>query len=197
MPFFISLEMNKQELRKQYLAKRKTLSKNEVEERSIAIANQILKLDIWDYQNYHLFLPIQKQNEVQTDAILNIIMGKDKNVIISKSNFEDFSMTHHLLTDATQLKISKYGIPEPIDPSFNVDEKDIDVVFVPLLAFDHHGHRIGYGKGFYDRFLSKCRPTTKKIGLSFFEPLDHEIPTGDKDLPLDVVVSPYQIFNFK
>lgn len=83
MPFFISLEMNKQELRKQYLAKRKTLSKNEVEERSIAIANQILKLDIWDYQNYHLFLPIQKQNEVQTDAILNIIMGKDKNVIIS------------------------------------------------------------------------------------------------------------------
>ena len=70
-------------------------------------------------------------------------------------------MTHYLLTDNTKIKKNKYNIPEPID-GIEVPDNKIEVVFVPLLAFDKKGHRVGYGKGFYDHFLSGCQPNTIK-----------------------------------
>jgi 5-formyltetrahydrofolate cyclo-ligase len=80
-------------------------------------------------------------------------------------------MTHYLLTDSTTIKKNPYHIPEPID-GIEVPDAKIDVVFVPLLAYDKQGNRVGYGKGFYDNFLSKCKPETIKIGLSFYPPED-------------------------
>jgi len=188
--------MTKQQLRAHYLQKRKTLSLEQIDAGSIAIANNLLQLDIWDFKNYHLFLSIEKHKEVQTEYILNILMGKDKNVIISKSNFDDYSMTHYLLTDQTEIKVNRYGIPEPVSNDFLVHEEQMDVVFVPLLAYDLKGHRIGYGKGFYDRFLGNCRPNAKRIGLSFFEPHTVAIPSDTHDLKLDAVVTPDKIRTF-
>ena len=92
-----------------------------------------------------------------TEFILQILAGKDKEVVISKSDFETRKMTHFLLTDNTRIKKNKYNIPEPVD-GIEVPTAKIDVVFVPLLAFDKQGHRVGYGKGFYDIFLSECKP---------------------------------------
>lgn len=180
--------MTKNELRVKYKYLRSTLSDEELTEKSILIANNLLRLDIWDKSCFHVFLPITSQREVDTEFILHILAGKDKNVVISKSDFSTHEMHHFLLTDATKLVKNKYGIPEPID-GIEVDPAKIDVVFVPLLAFDVHGNRVGYGKGFYDRFLAKC-PTAIKIGLSFFDAEPYCSDIFESDVKLDFCVTP-------
>lgn len=188
--------MTKLELRQKYKALRQKLSENEIENQSLAIANQLLKLDIWQHSFYHIFLPIEAQKEVNTEYILNILAGKDKNIVVSKSNFEDVTMSHFLLTDNTKLVNNKYGIPEPID-GIPIDSQQIDVVFVPLLAFDTFGNRVGYGKGFYDRFLSDCKAETIKIGLSFFEAEDEIFEISKDDVGLDYCVTTNEQYSFK
>ncbi len=186
--------MTKSELRKKYKSLRQQLTQDTIENNSLAIANQLLQLDIWQYSFYHIFLPIEEQKEINTEYVLNILAGKDKNITLSKSNFEDFSMTHFLLTDNTTLKKNTYGIPEPVD-GIPISTQQLDVVFVPLLAFDKNGNRVGYGKGFYDRFLSECKPETIKIGLSFFEAEAKIDPSGN-DIKLDYCVTPQKVFHF-
>ena len=187
--------MNKKELRKEYKELRQFLSTEEIEDKSLAIANQLLRLDIWDKLYYHLFLTIEEQKEIKTEYILQILAGKDKEIVISKCNFEALSMTHFLLTDNTKIKKNSYNVPEPID-GLEVPDAKIDVVFVPLLAFDKQGNRVGYGKGFYDNFLNKCKPETIKIGLTFFPPEEKIEDVSESDVKLDFCVTPEGIFSF-
>jgi len=187
--------MTKQELRIKYKALRQGLPLEEVEEMSLNIANKLLELDIWNKTYYHLFLTLEEQKEPHTDFILQILAGKDKEVVVSKSDFESCRMINYLLTDNTRLIKSKYGIPEPAD-GIEVPANKIDVAFVPLLAFDTKGHRVGYGKGFYDRFLMECRADVVKIGLSFFEAEEEDIEVNPTDIPLDFCVIPEKIYKF-
>lgn len=187
--------MEKSRLREKYLRLRKTLSSETISAESIKIANNSLSLSIWDYQYYHIFLPIENKNEVDTSYILSILQGKDKEIIISKSDFSNHTLKHILLTDGTRLKISEYGIPEP-ENGVEVDASIIQVIFIPLLAYDRIGNRVGYGKGFYDRFLEKCDSKSIKIGLSFFEP-ELLIEEATKfDIPLDYCITPNSVYNF-
>lgn len=186
--------MNKSELRKKYKLKRSLLSKEEVENNSIAIANQVLKLDIWKYETYHIFLAIEDLNEVNTEYLLHLLQGKDKNIVISKSNFSDCTMKHYLLTDNTLIKKNKWGIPEP-ENGIAIDPSAIDVVFVPLLAFDSNGNRVGYGKGFYDKFLTSVEPK-KIIGISFFPPEKAIFDVSNLDKAMDICVLPDKTIHF-
>ena len=104
-------------------------------------------------------------------------------------------MTHFLLTDNTKVKKNEYNIPEPVD-GIEVRSNKIDVVFVPLLAFDKKGHRVGYGKGFYDKFLSECKPNAIKIGLSFFDPEELITDVFDGDIKLNYCVTPNEVYLF-
>ena len=187
--------MTKAELRKKYKSLRQNLTQNDIEDFSLAIANQLLKLPIWDYSFYHIFLSIPEHKEINTEYILNILSGKDKNIVISKCNFEDTSLTNYLLTDSTIIKTNDWGIPEPVD-GIEIDDKKMDVVFVPLLAFDKHGHRVGYGKGFYDNFLANCKPNILKIGLSFFEAEEKIEGVYGGDIKLDYCVTPERVYGF-
>lgn len=187
--------MNKAELRLKYKSLRQQLTKEQIDQFSIDIANQLLKLSIWDYNVYHLFLTIESQKEIQTEFILNILSGKDKNIAISKSNFKTNTLTNYLLSDNTTLKLNQYNIPEPVS-GIEVPNHMIDVVFIPLLAFDLKGNRVGYGKGFYDNFLATCRPNTLKIGLSFFEAEAEINGVFDGDIALDYCVTPDKVYEF-
>ena len=187
--------MKKSELRSKYKALRKQLSENEIEEMSLAIANKIISIPIWDRTYFHIFLPITEHHEVNTEFILHLLSGKDKEIIISKSDFETRNMTHFLLTDNTRIKKNEYNIPEPVD-GIQVPSDKIEVVFVPLLAFDKKGHRAGYGKGFYDKFLSECKPETIKIGLSFFEAEELIEDVFEGDVQLDYCVTPEKVYEF-
>lgn len=187
--------MYKKEIRSKYKTLRKKLSEIEVDEMSLAIANTILTLPIWEKTYFHLFLPIEEQNEVNTEFILHLLSGKDKEICISKSDFETRNMTHYLLTNNTKIKKNEFNIPEPVD-GIEVPANKIEVVFIPLLAFDKTGNRVGYGKGFYDKFLSECDPETIKIGLSFFEPEELILDTFEGDIKLDYCVTPNSVFKF-
>ncbi|MFK6999523.1 5-formyltetrahydrofolate cyclo-ligase [Flavobacterium oreochromis] len=188
--------MIKSELRLKYKTLRKALTFDEIMNDSLNIANHCLDLPIWEKTYFHLFLPIEKQKEINTEFILQILSGRDKEVIVSKTDFETREMTHYLLTDNTQFQVNDYGIPEPVD-GIEVPVSKLNVVFVPLLAYDKKGNRVGYGKGFYDQFLASCKPDTVKIGLSYFDPEDLISDVSPNDILLDYCVTPYGVIQFK
>lgn len=187
--------MTKKELRIKYKALRKELTPQEAEDKSLAIANRLLELDIWQYTYYHLFMTIEEQAEINTRFIMHILAARDKETVVSRSNFETSSLTNYLLTDNTVFKKNSHGIPEPVD-GIEVPHDKIDVIFIPLLVFDKTGHRTGYGKGFYDRFLSRCRPDAIKVGLSFFEAEDKITDVNATDIILDYCVTPDKVYSF-
>ena len=189
------LAMFKKKIRLKYKELRQALSENQIEEFSLAIANEVLLLPIWEKTYFHVFLPIEEQKEVNTEYLLHLLSGKDKEICISKSDFETRKMTHFLLTDNTKIKKNEYNIPEPVD-GIDVPSNKMEVVFIPLLAYDKNGNRVGYGKGFYDKFLAECNPNTIKIGLSFFE---HEEVISDinaTDIQLNYCVTPKRTIKF-
>lgn len=189
------MNTNKDFLRDKYRKLREELTPESTVEKSLLIANQLVSLPIWENQYFHVYLPIVSKKEVDTEYILHILAGKDKEIVISKSDFSTHQMTHFLLTDSTKITTNKHGIPEPQN-GLEVPVSKIDVVFVPLMAYDNRGHRVGYGKGFYDRFLAECRNETIKIGLSFFAPESELMDILESDVQLDYCVTPEKIFKF-
>ena len=161
---------------------------------SLSLTNQLLKIPIWDYTYYHLFLQIAEKKEIDTSYILTLLQGRDKEVVIPRIGKEN-QLEHLLLTDNTRIVKNKWNIPEPLN-GLQVPVEQIEVVFIPLLAFDEKGHRVGYGKGFYDIFLSVCRPDTLKIGLSLFEATPVISDVEETDIPLDYCVTPEKIYDF-
>ena len=186
---------NKKELRSKYKVLRDKLSKKDIEISSLAIANQLLALPIWEKSYFHIFLPITEQKEVDTELILHLLSGKDKEIIISKADFDSRKMTHFLLTDNTKIKKNRYHIPEPVN-GIEIPSHKIEVVFVPLLAYDKQGHRVGYGKGFYDNFLAECATETIKIGLSIFEAEELIDDVYENDIKMDYCITPNKIYTF-
>ncbi|NND77594.1 MAG: 5-formyltetrahydrofolate cyclo-ligase [Flavobacteriales bacterium] len=186
--------MTKNEIRRLFLEKRRSLSKEDLTRLQSALFKNIQDEFDLSEKVVHVFLPIEDKNEIDTFELIKAIQERDKHVIwvIPKCNFEDRELKHYCYDEDTVLAKSKYGIPEPIDGK-TAESKDIDIVLVPLLAIDIFGNRIGYGKGFYDRFLAKCTPTCQFIGLSLFEPLQTKIETNDFDIPLHFIASPQQV----
>lgn len=187
--------MLKKGLRVKYSQLRSLLTPQNILDQSLAIANAALQLPIWHFTNYHIFLPIAHKKEVDTEGLISIILGKDKNLIVPKVVSET-QLSHYLLTDNTPLNNNSWGVPEPQD-GITIAPSSIDVVFIPLLAFDLKGNRIGYGKGFYDRFLSECRKDVLKIGLSFFEAEDRIEDISENDVPLDYCITSNKTYSFK
>lgn len=187
--------MNKKELRIKYKALRTKLTSEEIEELSLEIANQLLRLPIWNKSYFHVYLPIEEFKEVNTEYILHILSGKGKEIVISKSDFATTTMTNILLTENTKIVKNKYNIPEPIN-GLEVPNSAIEVVIVPLLAFDINGNRVGYGKGFYDKFLANCAKEVIKIGLSFYEAEEEISDINTNDCKLNYCLTPKIIYKF-
>ena len=188
------MDLSKKELGRNFLNKRKALSDTEHEKMTDAIVNRCLELPVWEHSIFHLFLPIEKQREVDTTVLLPLLQGKDKQVVLPKTE-PDTTLRHYLLTDETRIMENRWGVPEP-QGGLEIQPEQIEVVFVPLLAFDLQGFRVGYGKGFYDRFLALCNPNTVKIGLSFFYPVEAIQDRNPFDVPLNFCVTPQQYYSF-
>ena len=186
-------DLTKLALRKSFLKKRLALSGQEHEDKSFAITNNCLTLPIWHLEYYHLYLPIKAKAEIDTTLILTLLQGKDKQVILPRTKGSE--LEHILLTDITKLKTNILGITEP-EKGIKISPEQIDVIFLPLLAWDKSGNRLGYGKGFYDNFLSLCKTNTIKVGLSFFDPVDKIVDIRSKDVRMDFCVNPEGIKKF-
>ncbi len=181
--------MSKTELRQLYLSKRKNLTSTQVDKYSQAISNKFFSnFNLSKITNLHIFLPILKHNEINTWLIIKELRQNypDITLITSKSDFQFHTMESYVLEANTQIIENAWGIPEP----YNAVKFDnaIDMILIPLLCFDNNGFRVGYGKGFYDRFLLNCNQNIIKIGLSLFEPID-KIDDVDKfDVKMDFCV---------
>ena len=186
--------MLKRELRAEYPRLREQIPASILQEQSLKISNQLLQLPVWELNYFHVFLTIPEKKEVDTSFIIPVLQGRDKQIVVPKVK-DSINLQHFLLTNKTQLKPNKWKIPEPVD-GIPIAENKLDVVFVPLLAFDSKGYRVGYGKGYYDRFLTKCRPDVIKIGLSVFPPVPEISDRGEHDVPLDYCLTPEAIYDF-
>ncbi len=163
------------------------------------IVDQVKMINWSDFKIIHIFLPIRKTNEIDTFSILTYfkLYHPALRIAVPRSNFKTFEIVNILYDhEYTILGRNRYDIPEPIHGSV-VSPGEIDAVFIPLLACDKKGNRAGYGKGFYDRFLLRCRPDVKKIGLSFFDPVDEINDVNEFDIPLDICITPGKTWRFK
>jgi 5-formyltetrahydrofolate cyclo-ligase len=186
--------MTKNDLRLDYKIRRNNISLQFLANASLSVANNALHLPIWQFAYYHIFLPIIEKKEPDTSYLLSILQAKDKKIVVPKVSGNQ--LRHYLLTDGTRLNKSKWNIPEPVNGNEVLPEK-IDVVFIPLLAFDEKGNRVGYGKGFYDYFLRRCRPEVIKVGLSLFEAVDEITDVSEEDVALDYCVTPEKNYSFR
>ena len=189
--------MLKSEARAIYLAKRKSISLDEKELLDQAILAEFKKLDLTTVKCIHIYLPIIAQNECNTYPIIEYIQKNHPqiNIALPKANFENGHMEALLFNIGTPLVINNLGIAEPIDGEI-IDPKAIDMIICPLLAFDLKGNRVGYGKGFYDRFLKKCKADVIKLGISYFEPVESILDFNEFDLPLSSCITPTQNYFF-
>ncbi|WP_257670140.1 5-formyltetrahydrofolate cyclo-ligase [Parapedobacter tibetensis] len=191
------MQHTKYELRKIYREKRMNLAIEQFHSLNQQLMQQVKQLSLKPYLTIHLFLPITGNHEPDTHAIAGWLRKTNPRIriAIAKSNDETSGM-HHFIWDAdTVLKENHWGIPEP-ENGIPVSTNEIDAIFVPLLAFDKLGNRVGYGGGFYDRFLAECRADTIKIGLSLFDAIDIISDTNQYDIALDACVTPYRIWYF-
>ena len=180
-------------LRSHYKKKRLSLTKQEVDHLSQRVFEQLDKLSIWRLKHYHIFISISKYNELDTSSIINKLKSEKKIIIVPKiSNNE---LVHIAINDQTEFSINEYGIKEPNNGNHFIIE-NLDLIFIPLLAFDLEGHRVGYGKGYYDRFLKLTNKSSLKIGLSFFDPINKIQDIDDNDVKLDYCITPTQIHKF-
>ena len=145
------------------------------------------------------FLPITRRNEVDTWPIIHRIWQDFPRVRVAVPITDTTSgqLTHFIITPETPLIENRWGIPEP-EPGRcpAIGSEQVDVVLVPLLLFDRLGHRVGYGKGYYDRFLAECRPDCLKIGLSLFEPVDQIEGVEPTDVQMDACMTFNAVFQF-
>jgi 5-formyltetrahydrofolate cyclo-ligase len=190
--------MTKEALRKIYLEKRLALSEADFEQLSRQIADNFFALaDLSFIKVLHTFLPIRKTNEPDTWIIVDRVRREFPHIRIAvpKINNQTAMLENFYFEGLHQLENNTWGIPEP-KQGVPVPTEKIDAALVPLLAFDTSGHRVGYGRGFYDKFLATCRKDCKRIGLSYFDAVESIDNVHKQDLPLDIVVTPKAVITF-
>ena len=189
--------MKKQELRKIYLEKRRQLSETKYEMLNQALLQQFITLDFSGTTAVHIFLPMLRTKEPDTWLLIKYLQTAYPHIkrFFPKANFKQKKLLNFLDDEQLVIAENKFGIPEPVSGNqFYIDKNSI--VIVPLLAFDLQGNRVGYGGGFYDRFLAECELGTRFIGMSFFEPVDWIEDTDELDVKLQQCITPEKIFSF-
>ena len=188
--------MTKSELRKNYLDLRSELSADEVASMSTSITDAFFfTINLAAVRNLHCYLPIEKFGEPNTKLIFERAWQEFPDLIttVPRIDFATGELASVVYSSTCPVVQNKWGVNEP-EGGTVVHPEAIDLAVVPLLCFDESGFRVGYGKGYYDRFLAKCRPNCLKIGMSFFPPVEKIEDTEEYDVPLDMFITPEEIY---
>lgn len=189
--------MYKQELRELYKAKRKALSDKERLRLDDLILLRFQQFDYSDIQTLLSYWPVARMAEPNTlpfsGYLRHLIPGL--RVAYPITNTVTNEMKAVAITEETIYHTSPLGLTEPKEGE-ELAGSEIDLVLVPMLACDMDGFRVGYGKGYYDRFLAKCRENIVKIGFSYFEPVHQITDRNQFDVPLTYCITPWQIYEF-
>lgn len=188
--------MNKELLRKKYLKARKQFSKEQLETINRQLKTQLFNELISEPGLIHVFLPIKEKQEIDTWPMLPILWERGWQTCTSITHFDDNRLSHTRIDAKTNFVENKWGVPEPTNQQ-SVLPIEIDVVLIPMLCFDLKGHRVGYGKGYYDRFLSECRTEVTKIGLCMADPINEITDASAHDITMDVCITPLKVYKFE
>ena len=187
------MNKNKFFLRKSFKKQRSLLDINQVKELNTRIYKNLLELNIWEKSCYHLYLSNEINNEAETGEIINLLFKKHKRVFVPK--IQGSNLMNIEIDNNTSYSLNYLGIKEPLS-SNQKDTRLLEVIFVPLLVFDKLGHRVGYGGGYYDKFLGNIKDDILKIGLSLFEPIDKIQDIEKYDISLDYTITPKRVYDF-
>lgn len=189
--------MTKAALRKVYKEKRLQLLHQQIEKFTNLLLINFQQIQLPFLSCIHTYIASEKLAEIDTSAITRFLQFKNPGlkILIPKIDITSGLMQHFLFDDEIELADNLFGIAEPVAGEITQPD-EIDLVLVPLLAFDTDGYRVGYGKGYYDKFLSQCREDVIKIGLSFFEPVDEIDDINQFDISLNYCVTPQEVYEF-
>ena len=189
--------MIKKEIRKVYIDKRNELSADEIKEMSGRIVDNFRSLALQGARILLSYYPIPERREFDVTICEQLLTLENENLQVAWPKLlpDNINMQAIALHKHTVLAENRYNILEPVNDEF-IDPQLIDVIFVPLLGFDSKGYRVGYGKGFYDRYLPKCAQDVVKIGFSFFEAIDAVDDVNEYDVPLNYCITPMRVYEF-
>jgi 5-formyltetrahydrofolate cyclo-ligase len=190
--------LEKKEIRRLALEQRSALNRGAYWQLNDDLLEEIKKFDWKPLSCINLFLPITEKKEVDTYQILSFFKEKQPHlkITVNRSDLKSKILTPIFFDyENTVLVKNKYQIPEPLYGR-ECGLEEIDAVFCPLLSFDLNGHRIGYGAGYYDRFLARCKPNVIKIGLSLFSPVDSILHINPFDVKLTHCLTPQKTYTF-
>jgi 5-formyltetrahydrofolate cyclo-ligase len=180
-------------LRKHFKKKRSLLEIKQVNDLNTRIFQNLLELNIFDKGCYHIYLSNETNKEVETGKIINLLFKKNKRVFVPK--IQGLNLMNIEIENNTNYSLNHLGVKEPLS-SNQKDTNLLEVIFVPLLVFDKLGHRVGYGGGYYDKFLENIKDDVLKIGLSLFDPIDKIQDIKRYDISLDYTITPKQVYDF-
>lgn len=188
--------MKKDKVRKIYLQMRQELSSLEYEERSSnLVQNTIELIKKFKPKCVHCFSSISIKQEINTMPIIEYCWTNNVNVVVPITDFANNTLKSAQYTPQTLIHQTRYNIPEPTNPVWASDE-EIDMVITPLLAFDSDGHRVGFGKGFYDRLFSSLSKDIYRVGVSLFDACEGIDDINKYDMPLTHCVTPKESLTF-
>ena len=188
----------KEKLRKEILSERNKLSPDEVDRLSTIIVNRFMSLDVYEKAK-SIMLYLDFRNEVRTGPLIRQMLHDKKQVLIPVTNPSDYSLIVSELKDPQKdLFQGKFGLMEPNENTLRpVDPETIDVVLVPGLVFDNNGYRIGFGAGYYDRFLPNLDPHVPLISLAYELQVVDAVPKESHDVPVHMIITEQRIIHCK
>lgn len=162
-----------------------SLTHKERREKSKRICSHLMKL-IGDGETIMAYT--SKEKEVNTAFLITTLLKRGNPLIVPIIVREDVSLRLSYLKDPSVLVPSTFGVPEPIGSEIPATGDDVDTIILPMLGFDRSGRRIGYGAGYYDRFLEKY-PNLRKIGIAFSCQECDNLPVDENDVPMDYIIT--------
>jgi 5-formyltetrahydrofolate cyclo-ligase len=189
--------MTKNHLRSIYKKKRIEISESEKLKLDDLLLIQFQSFDFTGIQLLLSYWPMENHSEPNVELMARYLrlMLPEMQIAYPEIDASDYSMQAILTDEDTDFKINNWGITEPIGTNI-IPNYQVDLIFIPLLAFDERGYRVGFGKGYYDRYLAKCKPETIKMGFSYFEPVAQIADTNQFDVPLNYCITPQHIYEF-
>ena len=190
--------MTKENLRNLIKSKRKSMDANLKLDMDKRIFNYVITSPLYINANM-IFIFVSFRNEVDTHRIIEYALHDGKSICVPKviRDGDKKYMTALQIKSLNDLKPGYFGVPEPCFKTQPIEGGEIDLIFMPGLAFDRTGGRIGYGAGFYDRFLTLLDKCIPKIALAYHYQVFDSIPTDAYDIKVDGIITDQETFMLK
>lgn len=187
----MNLREQKEKLRQYLLEQRKKISEGTFKKGSAEIIQKLKRQSEFNRANViHCYVSINKRREVDTHSLIKEMLSSEKRVVVPVTHFQEGTLTHVELNSYDELEANKWGVFEPTNGK-EISPEQLELVIVPMVGGDTKCNRIGYGEGFYDRFLKQVH--CPKIGLIFDCNVVEQVPVENFDIPLDKIITENQV----